>query len=124
MKYIFFKENKYSPQTITDSEIFALRDLKKGKDKSFQHGGAIYYFYEIAFIGEKCHNELCSRPKYMAHPLDEICEQTITSACADCGKPLKETDREYAVYKFGRPVCAAHSGDKYWELIAKSKATV
>lgn len=110
MMYIFFKQNKYPPVSITESQIYGLREMKKGgKEKKFTHSNREYYFSEIAFIGEKCHNEKCHRLEYNAHPLGEECDYSFTGACVDCGKQMWKRDVDYAVYKWKKIVCRLHS---------------
>lgn len=107
MKYIFFK--KEPPKSITDNEIYGLRELKKeSKAKTFKHQGQEYKFNEVSFIGEKCHNEQCNRPQH-AHPLDEVCDYSLTGNCSECNKDLWEKDRAYSIHKWKNAFCYDHS---------------
>src|SRR5687768_13836651 len=43
------------------------------------------------------------------HTATEICSKQYTGKCVTCQKALWERDREYSVFKWGKPMCREHS---------------
>jgi len=78
--------------------------------------GNDYKLQDIKFIGYWCHNkggsvdcQAASKWNIKAHPIGEVCPYDCMGACQECGKKLWERDRDYAVAKWGKMFCRAHS---------------
>jgi len=87
------KSDKINQVIDIDGTMFETKDIKFVKGDRKNTGKYL------------CENN-CGAGYHMG---DEVCSKSYTGSCVECGKKLWERDRDYAVAKWGKMFCRAHS---------------